>query len=1019
MDNIIIPLSRDCTNLDLRDFCIMTRFCSHGAFQRDYYNSNNTIFTVDRAQTEIEAARSTYLHYVLHSLPLALSSDNLDVFHRVRTVAAAATEFIGEMLTNYDTANTTPIRRQCIEVYTSWILELLPYMNQDKEIRFPMSRTQDIISLVSAGLSGSEYDHRISQLSGSISAFCHAASNVPNLDDETKSRLLYTTWKVNFYSNPLSSSFETFCNAADVWRESLIRAAHDSSPVPHQAVAFERFARFFFSFKSLHNSEGPVENSPYALAAKHLLDHSCHLFVSVSQHKALSTHVEALFLLVLSTLFKVASDRSESDNVREQYIDVIYTLESSILGCIRTVADWFHGQISSCNSCDLLNAAAFHSVICFFKSAIVITKPANAELSPPIPRNTDASTASERTSTEPQLIQSVLNMSILQLAPKILEAYISKYLSNVTGPHESCDLPSWFVPVETLSSVLWAAVHAVQMPLFSKISDLQIPTVRLLSGMDVAANVGRRHVTGRDKYGTYDHFDAVVRDYDYTETKLDRNNMSLLFCLRIHLRLFSDDQLLSAPNFIIENIINLCRRSVLFDTQNESSAVFVPDAHFDLAFDVVSTAATKYCILSPKVLVSIVQATNDLRKEIIGKIAQNAFDTKSAAPGSRQQLATDLAVLQSSLNRSCRIVKVIFTTFIQSFSSESNLKYSKWYLNYHEAIALHVHFLCEAASAVISSREPHSKSSHMSLQHILADLPHFKKNVPSNREYYKLLFSLICFPDAKLYPFQESGLIAGFDLQDSLLDKAALGDVLVIQLQRLEHVVRVAQTLILSHFDGVDVLHEPKKLLDVMQAFPVIFATQFQQLWCGVFTSYKDFILDKITKTHRVQAHVQAQLQTQQRSDWADFFRLFQVGSVQEWYEKMAQHSHDSSSSSEEEDGEAEYDPNFFDHSPVASSSNGATVARVGEIDDRQRHVLLPVPLLTLGDDARIRPFVLSHFFCGLLMSAAKNNSYNNSIFGAFQPTELLALCAPTSAMGTRQNVRPFVMCRSYGKRFC
>ena len=31
---------------------------------------------------------------------------------------------------------------------------------------------------------------------------------------------------------------------------------------------------------------------------------------------------------------------------------------------------------------------------------------------------------------------------------------------------------------------------------------------------------------------------------------------------------------------------------------------------------------------------------------------------------------------------------------------------------------------------------------------------------------------MIRFPDAKLYPFQESGLIAGFDLQDSLLDRA-------------------------------------------------------------------------------------------------------------------------------------------------------------------------------------------------------------------------------------------------------
>jgi hypothetical protein len=920
MDNIIIPLSRDCANADLRDFCIMTRFCSHIAFRSsgnvvvdsESKVARYTIFTIDRAQTEIEAARSTYLHYVLHSLPLALSSDNLDAFHRVRTVAAAATEFIGKMLTS----DVAAIQRQCIEAHTSWILELLPYINQDKEIRFPMSRAQDIISLVSSGLSGVHHVRKacISDelLSGSVSAFCHAASNVPNLDDETKSRLLFSTWEVIVNSNPISSSFETFCTAADVWRESLVRAAADSSPVPHQAVAFERFVRFFFSQK-LVDSEEPVQNSPYALAAKHMLDNSCHLFLSVSQHKALSTHVETLFRHVLSTLFKDAS-QSESAEAQKKYIEVIYALESSILGCIRTVVDWFQEQISSCNSCDLLNAAAFHSVIYFVKSAIAITKP------------TTASERASKSGTEPQFIQSVLNMSISQFAPKILESYISKYISNIADPHESFDLPGWFVPVETLSSVLETAVHSVQLPLFSKFSNFQMPTVRL-----------------------------------------DRNNMLVLFCLRIHLRLFSEDKLLSAPNFIIENIINLCSRSVVFEKENETSSVFVPDAYFDLAFNVISTAATKYCILSPKVLISIVQTTNDLRKEIIGNIAQNTFDTKAAAPVSRQKLALDLAVLQNSLNRSCRIIKVIFSTFIQSFTSESPKQL------YREAMALHVRFLCEAATAVISSREPYSNSSQISLQHILTDLPYFmkqpsstalrriyddiKQDQESYREFYKLLFSLIRFPDAKLYPFQESGLIAGFDLQDSLLDRVVLGDGLLIRLQRLEHIVRVSQTLVLSHFDGVDVLHEPKKLLGFMQAFPVILATQFQQLWCGVFTSYKAFILDKIATTKQNAPNVQAQ----QRSDWAEFFSMFQAGSVQGWFERVA-------------------------------------------------HVSLPVPLLTLGDDARIRPFVISHFVDGLLMSAANSASDTNSIFGAFQPTELLALCAPTLAISPRQNVRSFVV---------
>jgi hypothetical protein len=139
------------------------------------------------------------------------------------------------------TSDGAAIQRQCIEAHTLWVLELPPYIKQEKELRFPMSLTQDIISLVSSGLSGVDHVRNacISDelLSGSVSAFCHAASNVPNLDDETKSRLLFSTWEVIVNSNPISSSFETFCTAADVRRESLVRAADDSSPVPHQAVA--------------------------------------------------------------------------------------------------------------------------------------------------------------------------------------------------------------------------------------------------------------------------------------------------------------------------------------------------------------------------------------------------------------------------------------------------------------------------------------------------------------------------------------------------------------------------------------------------------------------------------------------------------------------------------------------------------------------------------------------------------------------------------------------------------------
>jgi hypothetical protein len=106
---------------------------------------------------------------------------------------------------------------------------------------------------------------------------------------------------------------------------------------------------FFFSQK-LVDFEEPHQNSPC------LTIHAIYL--------CLSTHVETLFRHLLWTLFKDASE-SESAEAQQKYIEVIYTLESSILGCIRTVVDWFHEQISSCNSCDLLNAAAFHSVMYF------------------------------------------------------------------------------------------------------------------------------------------------------------------------------------------------------------------------------------------------------------------------------------------------------------------------------------------------------------------------------------------------------------------------------------------------------------------------------------------------------------------------------------------------------------------------------------------------------------------------------------------------------------------------------
>jgi hypothetical protein len=651
---------------------------------------------------------------------------------------------------------------------------------------------------------------------------------------------------------------------------------------------------------------------------KLLLEESRTLFISVSRSKPFTSHIQSLISDALTNFWILHSDSSLKRTIR--FLEMLTALEPVVLDFLNVIIDWFLQQISSCDASNLQDAASFNSVISLFHKVLLLTKPVGTS-------NTSKVSAVD----DLFIIQRRVHACVSQLAPRMLESYISKYYDTFTRYNDDSDLPGWFTPVKILGHMLATAVQGLQSMHF---------TTNFFS--------------------------------DIPEPKWVANTPTSLLCLRIYLRLFSRDQLCANPSFVVDLIVNLCSRCVLFGHEGDAAAVYVPATHFETVFELIIYAAAKYCVCSHQTLISITEATNVSIKEIIRSINQLACDEKSSQPGKRKKFSIDFNDLFQSLQRTCSIPRLVFSLFKHTIKSATPPQV------YCDALALHATNLVLVASAVVTCEDLFPKHANMCLQAVVADLPYFLKQstgpnkvvhdtvygeAASSREYHRLLFSIISVPDTKFDTFQEDFFLGRIRMQDSLMNQNSLGngEKLLIRLQRLEYIVRTSQIMIESHFGGSDPMKEPVKLPGILSTLPKVFLNQFHTAWCEMWVSYDEFMKKKHALSKRkLEAH---EIQAQCRDHFADFFASFQVGSVQTWFENVT----------------------------------GNT---------------LPVQLLSLSNDARLRPVVLSHFCRYLLMSLT--NVANGPL-----PTQLLTLCAPIAALGSADDVSSVACYEPYAANSC
>ena len=502
MDHIIIPMSCECTNPDLRDFCIMARFCSHQAFHSfKSAQEMHSIFTIDRALIEIEAARVTYVQYISNALPKSLSSDNLDTFHRLYTVATAAKDFIvGIMESGID-----EIRISCMKALTSWINTLMPSIHDGTEIRIPMCCIRGLSELASLGTCSNFVD-LISDPSLSTAAleFNTAAVRVPGLDKETQTLLLFSRWKI------LTSltGFDQFFSIANFWNESILEQANlNPCALPHAAESFDMYIQLYFVERQFWNV--PVSSNPFQDAAKYLLELSGPLFISVSEHAILAGHVANVVSTVIGLFCHIQSDVSVSDVKFVTFHDMFVCLQPVINSCAKPVVDWFHTQIASSNLNNLHYADAFRSALSFFHTILKLTKPRS--ILNDVMRSQTITGRIMAMST----IQSEIHSQFSHWALHMVESYVAKYCGLFAQDEELCNLPKWFVPVKKLGSISTLAIHAI-----------------------CSAQRGSSKLSNQ--------FSCFL---DWTP-----NTPSNLFNLQVYLRLCSKDQSFRSPGYIIEQI---------------------------------------------------------------------------------------------------------------------------------------------------------------------------------------------------------------------------------------------------------------------------------------------------------------------------------------------------------------------------------------------------------------------------------------------------------------------------------
>jgi hypothetical protein len=856
---------------------------------------------VNLALREIEAARTTYLHYVVHELSSAISLDTLDSFHRVDTVKIAAKVFVDQMVAK----NVAAISDQCLMVYTSWITELVPHINSDSQMKHSIARTYDLLALVSSGITTAKAEQRSNYLP--VIPFCEAAFMVPGLDQGVRSELSLLSWKASLgleLAADSNSHFHHFRTVVALWKDSLAVIESNTSFLPHEAKAFEMFLSEYFEQLQHIFSDVSAKESPFACAAEHLLIESGKLFVSMKRHHLLAQHIQTVIYLVLHGLVKLHTFISSSESWKaSRVLEVFVYLEPVVLGCATMFYDEFQLHVADSNPRNLVDAVASKDIISIFQMMMNVTEPVIILI--------------EQSGIVFNIfsVQSQIHSAISKLIPSILESYIAKYQDNFSQYDKDSELPCWFAPVKSLSVTFETAVRAIQSSQLSK-SD----------------------------------FARII-----PAPKLASHTSSDLFCLRIYLRMFSSDQLCESPSFIVDQLISLCSHMSLFSNERSPSTTFVPSTHFDQVLEVTCCVAAKYCYLSQEAIGSIVKATDSCRKQIIAEIARISREIKSSNFSQRAKAIYDFDVACLSLRATCDAVKRIL-----SKSSP---------LLFREEAVLHVVNLCQSALTILCCEDLDLNQCNTCLESVVCDIPIFLQrriaDSPAVRSVYDdikddaviagsndlfchLLLSLLSPPGIQLHAFSEDFVAWRIRLQDSLLDKNRYFYKFMVRLHRMEFFVRSSEMMIVSHFGCVTDPRDSAVFPAVMRNLPSFFLVQFQKEFQNLFVIYESFIAEKLAWSTQKQ---KIGIPAQKLADFSDFLGAFQVGSVQNWFERVT----------------------------------GASLSS---------------PLVASKSDQMLRPFVVAHFMYSLVTSGV------DSTFGVFQPSQLLQLCATASVPGSSSEVR-------------
>lgn len=1001
MDHIIIPMSCQCTNPDLRDFCIIARFCSHQAFHRFASGQvNHSIFTIDRALIEIEAARVMYVQYISDALPKSLSSDNLDTFHRLYTVATAAKDFIVGIMES----GVAEIRISCMKALTSWINTLMPSINNDKEIRIPMCCIRGLTELASLGTCSNFVDC-ISDptLSTAALEFNSAAARVPGLDQETQSLLLFSRWKI------LTSltRFDQFSSIANFWNESVLAQANlNPCALPHAAESFDMYIQFYFVERQFWDV--PVNCNPFQDAAKYLLELSGPLFISVSQHEILAGHVAGVVSTVIGLFCHIESDISVSDVKFVTFHDMFTCLQPVMTGCAKLVVDWFHSQIASSNMSNLHNPDSFRSALSFFHTILKLTKPST--ILDDVMRSQTIKDRIAAIST----IQKEIHTQFSHWALRMIATYAEKYCGLFAQDEKLCNLPKWFIPVQKLGSMSTLAIHAI-----------------------CAA-----------QRGFSNQFSCFL---DWTP-----NTPSNLFNLQVYLRLCSKDPTFRSPGHIIEQINSLCRSCALFADEGDEYTVTVPQSHFDAIRSVVASVASNYCSGSRRrdFLFDIIKATHNIRKEIIQSIMETASAIKTSKPLERLKMQNNFETLRGSMMHTCFLLRNVVEC-LQKNGQHNVLSH------FREELQSHALNLCHSASAIISCVHLHPTQLNESLDELIKNLKFFLDipvvwhgdkierlydGMKRSPEFWSVILSL-CDAE-KRGSLQEDWFANRILMQQSLLGSNDHYSKMLVQSHRLEYILMASEVLITSHGGDTDALQDPKMLPRVISALPPSFSAQFQRLWGELFDSYDRFMKEKLCMHVSIQDLIamNTTLISLKSTHVAGFLASLQVGGVQTWLETVA-----GVATPVPFHGRLQTVAVNRSSAPIVTETRMLTSSQV--VDAVVAHMKWPENMNQkfrsiagppcgnmllnwgvedamlwmdnyLGDmeqtraaasymievvrtrapgagDIRLRPFLLSHYFSSLLLSASSNPS-----LGVLNVSkQLLPLCAPVSALSSQREV--------------